>query len=383
MIPAQTSAINLRGSVDQASAPDALTLVASPLAPEVSRGSSGIGPVGLALAALGLALGMAGENRRRAVFAASAKADVRTVKGQVLKRSGRIPRNYTVTLETPTGVEEFECSPDEYILDKAEEVGVDLPYACRAGACSSCAGKVVDGAVDQTEQAFLDDNQVDAGYVLTCTAKPSSDVRIKTHVEKEIDLALQTAAVTETSNHREVLEKHAGSASSTGIRFRQNFAEQTEHLLNMQVQMELHASHAYLSMAAYFDRADVALPGFKEWAENQSSEEREHAEKFIEYINLRGGRYVPMEIPEPEVSAFSSAMDAMEFALKLEISVNRALLHMHQVGSDANDAQLCDFLESNYLEEQVESINSIAQIIRRLTRSGPGLGEYMVDKELA
>merc|ERR1719293_198350 len=178
---------------------------------------------------------------------------------------------------------------------------------------------------------------------------------------------------------RELFSEHVGSAASTGIRFRQNFQEQSEHLLNQQVQMELTASHAYNAMAAYFDRADVALPGFKEWASNQSEEEREHAEKFIKYINLRGGRYVPQDVPEPSVSEFGSALEAMEVALKMEINVNRALLDMHRVASNADDAQLCDYLESNFLEEQVESINSIAKVVRKLTRTGPGLGEHMVD----
>lgn len=297
-----------------------------------------------------------------------------------------VARRYKVTLETPSGLREFECPPDEYILDKAAELGVDLPYSCRAGACSSCAGKVLEGSVDQSEQVFLTDEQIKDGcrvpLRLTCTSYPKEDVRIKTHVEKEINRALKSAEP-EPSSHREVLEEHGGSAASTGIRFRQNFGEQAEHLLNQQVQMELSASHAYLAMAAYFDRADVALPGFKEWAQKQSEEEREHAEKFIKYLNLRGGRYVPSNIPEPEDHVFSSALDAMETALKMEINVNHALLKIHKVASDADDAQLCDYLESNYLEEQVESINEIAKVVRKLMRTGPGLGEYMVDKEMA
>ncbi len=94
--------------------------------------------------------------------------------------------SFTITLKTSEGESTIQCEDDQYILDAADEAGVDLPYSCRTGACSSCAGKVVEGTLNQEEQSFLDDDQLEAGFALLCVAYPESDCVIETEKEDEL-----------------------------------------------------------------------------------------------------------------------------------------------------------------------------------------------------
>ena len=96
----------------------------------------------------------------------------------------------TITLKSPEGeVNTFECDEDTTILDALEEAGLDHNYSCRAGSCSSCCMKILEGTLNQEDQFFLDEDQLEAGFALTCVATPASDsVTLLTEQEENLDM---------------------------------------------------------------------------------------------------------------------------------------------------------------------------------------------------
>jgi ferritin heavy chain len=82
---------------------------------------------------------------------------------------------------------------------------------------------------------------------------------------------------------------------------------------------------------AYFDRDDVALKGFAKFFKESAEEENEHAQMFIKYQNLRGGRVLLTVVNAPTQQEWDTPLAAVEFALNLEKQVNQVVIYIFQV----------------------------------------------------
>ncbi|KAF8102022.1 hypothetical protein N665_0201s0313 [Sinapis alba] len=167
---------------------------------------------------------------------------------------------------------------------------------------------------------------------------------------------------------------------------RHMYSPECEAAVNEQINVEYNVSYVYHALYAYFDRDNVALKGLAKFFKDSSVEERDHAEMLMEYQNKRGGRVKlqPMVMPLSEFdhAEKGDALYAMELALSLEKLVNEKLLNVHSVASKNDDVQLADFIESEFLNEQVEAIKKISEYVAQLRRLGKGHGTWHFDQEL-
>ena len=114
------------------------------------------------------------------------KIYARNTKKDYYKFLLEVMSSFKVELRMPNGIKYFDCPDDEYVLEAAEQAGIDMSYSCRAGACSTCVGKIIQGTVDQSDQSFLDEDQMENGYSLLCVAYATSDLIVKTDCEEEL-----------------------------------------------------------------------------------------------------------------------------------------------------------------------------------------------------
>ncbi len=98
------------------------------------------------------------------------------------------PPIYTVTIHHRQADRRyiFQIPADRYILEAAEEQAGELPFACRNGACTTCAVKLISGQIHQPEAMGLSKPLQDQGYALLCIGCPRSDIEAETQDEDEV-----------------------------------------------------------------------------------------------------------------------------------------------------------------------------------------------------
>ncbi|XP_049860702.1 ferritin heavy chain-like [Schistocerca gregaria] len=150
--------------------------------------------------------------------------------------------------------------------------------------------------------------------------------------------------------------------------------------LNCQINEEYQAFYTYLSMACYFGRSSIELPGCRKFFLKQVREEEEHATLLIDYANCRGGIVELQDIRAPKVIDWCSPLNALQNALELEMSVTKKLKQLHQVGDKHNDYHLCDFIDGTFLTQQVKSEHELRKLITVMKRLGDsGIGIHLFD----
>jgi ferredoxin len=93
---------------------------------------------------------------------------------------------YTVEIQHQGNTHTLTVPEDQTILAAAQAAGLDLPFSCSAGVCTTCAAQVLAGTVDQTDGMGINLDLQQQGYVLLCVAYPRSDLKIETEKEDTV-----------------------------------------------------------------------------------------------------------------------------------------------------------------------------------------------------
>ena len=163
---------------------------------------------------------------------------------------------------------------------------------------------------------------------------------------------------------------------------RYNWSEEIEDALNSQIIVEYRASLHYHVLAAYFYRNDVGLEKLGDYFNKMSLEEREHADKLMKYQTKRGGvvKLETLPVPNITIDKKESVIQSFKLALELEKSVNDQILQLHSIASVNNDPPFTEYLESHFLNEQVDSISFLTKsisLLELINNDGNGLINFV------
>ena len=136
--------------------------------------------------------------------------------------------------------------------------------------------------------------------------------------------------------------------------------------LNEQVGNELGASMQYVQIATYFD--GEGLPMLARHFYKQAEEEREHAMKFVRFLNDASAELQIPAIPAPQ-HRFKSAEEAVENSLGWEMTVTKQINGLMDLAIKDNDHITKQFLDW-FLEEQLEEVSSMDTLLRMVRRAG-------------
>ncbi len=152
-----------------------------------------------------------------------------------------------------------------------------------------------------------------------------------------------------------------------------------QNAINDQIKHELYSSYLYLAMSAHFEA--VNLPGFAKWTRMQAAEEMEHAMKFYDYLNERGGRVVLQAIDQPPVE-WGAPFEIFEAILGHEQKVT-GLIHKIFETAVAEKDYATQVMLHWFIEEQVEEEASASEIVERLRMIGDSKGNMIhIDRHL-
>jgi ferritin len=153
-----------------------------------------------------------------------------------------------------------------------------------------------------------------------------------------------------------------------------------QNAINDQIKHEFYSSYLYLSMSAYFETQ--SLPGFARWMRLQSQEEHEHAMKFFDFVNDRGGTIELQALDQPP-GEFQSPLDVFEQALGHERKVTALINRLYELAIKESDYATQTLLQW-FVTEQIEEEKNAGQIVEQLKMTG---GEpsalLLLDRELA
>ncbi len=156
-------------------------------------------------------------------------------------------------------------------------------------------------------------------------------------------------------------------------------SESMETAINGQINKEIFSSYLYMAMGMYFEAED--LSGAASWMRTQALEEMTHAEKFMNFVNERGGRVTLQAIAKPAF-AWDSPHAAFTAALEHERFISASINDLVASARKDNDYMSDNFLQW-FVGEQVEEEASVSEVIRMFKLAGTsGGGLLMIDREL-